>query len=883
MTSGVVGPMRAWPFVGRAAELTLAQQALDSATSGVVVVGDAGVGKSMLLAELVGSLTSGGRHHVVRAYASDAARSMPFGALAHLLPPHPRTVDEPSNVLGWAADALLAGADGRPTVLWIDDAHMLDGSSLALCNGLVRTGRALLLATVRSGEQVGDVLRALWKDDLVQRVELGPLGEDGVAELLTAVLDGKVGARTVRRLTRLSAGNPLYLRELVRAGSEEEVLRCDGGIWEWTGAPTSAPRLHELLSSRIGTLDTESRTALELVAFGEPVGYDLLVKATSDRAVELLESRQLIDVVSDHRRVDARLAHPLFGEVVRASCPESTRRLRLRVLAAAVEATGALRCDDALRVSLWRLDAGVCVEPTTLLAACHLAWAAQDVQLAIRFAREALDAGGGSEAVAALSWILTAVEDYDQAEAMSASAPRPRGERGHALYAFARASNLMWGLGQEQDALRILDEAARSVHSPAWRQQLLVARALIDLLRGDMKAVLAVIGRFRTLGLLTDKLAAEASTVESFALSHIGQTRRGADIAAAQLATRPHWRAQAPFAELGLYVSLFLAHTFSGEVVLADRVATEAYEMAAHADGWDMAISLFGGLRAQASRLSGNPQAGIDWCDQIASSMSNKGVVTGFCLAEKSLCEAYSGDSTAARSSLEQARLRTPRVARMLDITSKIAACWVYAVEGDLPAARSGLLDLARSLRRRKVPPIAAQVLHDVVRLGGAAEVAAQLAELADIVDGDFARLAARHAAGVVARDGAELECVSEGFAEIGMTLCAAEAAAHAGAAYRACRAPIAANTAAARACRLLAQCDGAATPALRALQAPDLTGREWEITILAARDLTTKSIADHLVLSPRTVDNHLNRIYRKLGVSGRTALKRVVGAPAVP
>jgi DNA-binding CsgD family transcriptional regulator len=213
----------------------------------------------------------------------------------------------------------------------------------------------------------------------------------------------------------------------------------------------------------------------------------------------------------------------------------------------------------------------------------------------------------------------------------------------------------------------------------------------------------------------------------------------------------------------------------------------------------------------------------------------------------------------------------------MLDITSRIAASWVLAAEGDVAAARSGLFELAGWLRRHKLAPIEVQVLHDVVRLGGAGHASARLGELADVVDGDLAGLAARQAAGCVARDGAELDRVCGGFAEIGMLLCAAEAAAHAAAAYRAMRQPIEANGAAARARMLAARCEGAATPALRALYAPDLTAREWEITMLAARDLTTKAIADQLVLSPRTVDNHLNRIYRKLGVNGRADLTRVM------
>jgi DNA-binding CsgD family transcriptional regulator len=61
------------------------------------------------------------------------------------------------------------------------------------------------------------------------------------------------------------------------------------------------------------------------------------------------------------------------------------------------------------------------------------------------------------------------------------------------------------------------------------------------------------------------------------------------------------------------------------------------------------------------------------------------------------------------------------------------------------------------------------------------------------------------------------------------------------------------------------------------------LTAREREVALLAANGLTSKDIAARLYLSKRTVDTHLDRIYRKLGVTGRdeldAALDNAVGA----
>jgi DNA-binding CsgD family transcriptional regulator len=56
-------------------------------------------------------------------------------------------------------------------------------------------------------------------------------------------------------------------------------------------------------------------------------------------------------------------------------------------------------------------------------------------------------------------------------------------------------------------------------------------------------------------------------------------------------------------------------------------------------------------------------------------------------------------------------------------------------------------------------------------------------------------------------------------------------------------------------------------------LELIELTAREREVASLAARGLTNREIADNLYLSPRTVENHLQRIYDKLGVSSRDEL----------
>src|SRR5258706_377548 len=80
------------------------------------------------------------------------------------------------------------------------------------------------------------------------------------------------------------------------------------------------------------------------------------------------------------------------------------------------------------------------------------------------------------------------------------------------------------------------------------------------------------------------------------------------------------------------------------------------------------------------------------------------------------------------------------------------------------------------------------------------------------------------------------------------------------------------------RSASLAAACEGAATPGLlRAPAAAQLTAREREIARLAGDGTASKDIAERLGGSVRTVDNHLQHVYAKLGVTSRAELARAL------
>ncbi|MGP3917778.1 LuxR C-terminal-related transcriptional regulator [Nonomuraea sp. 10N515B] len=282
-----------WPFTARRSEL-------ESLASGAVAVGEAGAGKSRLLREA--ARRAGGGLVTVA-----AEPSVPFGAFAHLLPP-----DVPANPLRWAAEILGDAA----ALLIVDDAHLLDSWSAALIHHLVVHHGTRLLAAVRAGA-LPDALSSLWRDGLIKRLDLLPLNQHQVTEVLTAALGGRVEGATARRLWHATRGNVRFLRELVASGRASGSLELRAGMWRWQGDLSMSSRFAMLIESFMGPLNDAEREVVELVAFGEPLDAAVVAAESSRAAAKRLERRGVIVSGGSGTSVWVRLAHPLYGEVVR--------------------------------------------------------------------------------------------------------------------------------------------------------------------------------------------------------------------------------------------------------------------------------------------------------------------------------------------------------------------------------------------------------------------------------------------------------------------------------------------------------------------------------------------------------------------------------------
>src|SRR5690349_14672066 len=222
------------PLVGRDELLAHASSLLGSGSRGVVLVGDGGVGKSRLAAEIV-RLGTERSYHAVSTIGTQAAAAIPLGALSHLLPDL-GSGPASGTVLAAARSALVSDAGGRPLLLAVDDAHLLDDYSAALILQLAMAMPSFVVATVRNGHAVPDPITALWKEGLAERIEVDRLDDDSIERLASQVLGGVLDRGLAMLIRDRARGNALVARELCLAGRDQGSIERIDGRWTLSGA-----------------------------------------------------------------------------------------------------------------------------------------------------------------------------------------------------------------------------------------------------------------------------------------------------------------------------------------------------------------------------------------------------------------------------------------------------------------------------------------------------------------------------------------------------------------------------------------------------------------------------------------------------------------------
>ena len=371
-------------FVGRRAELAQLESLLRESRDGngrlVTVVGEAGIGKTRLIAEFANIATDQGFSVLwsqmiedpvappytawllgLRGYlqqVDDATLRAELGSGAafvadilpelrdrlHLAPSHQATESEGAarfQLYDSVSRLLLAAAKRQPLMLLFDNLHLADQSSLLLLEYFARqlTGSAaLVVGAYRSGERAADspfekTLATLNGIAGSEEVELGGLTQDEVGELLRTAL-GKASPTLIDTVYTRGDGNPLFTCQVATNLSRQQ----DGSGRASTDGALAIPNsLGEVIASRLATVSPEALDTLRNAAvLGRDFEAALLSQVSgvgADSTSQFMEEATDAGLVVYLGPGRYRFVHALFREALYGRL-SSEQRLRVHRAAA---------------------------------------------------------------------------------------------------------------------------------------------------------------------------------------------------------------------------------------------------------------------------------------------------------------------------------------------------------------------------------------------------------------------------------------------------------------------------------------------------------------------------------------------------------------------
>jgi DNA-binding SARP family transcriptional activator len=371
-------------FVGRERELSALVGALDDAFAGrgrlALLVGEPGIGKSRLAEELIAHARARGARVLIgrcweaggapaywpwvqslRTYVRETDASVLHswlgdGAadLVQILPglrekfpdlpdrPVPESEGARFRLFDAVAELVRAASRDQPTVLVLDDLHAADAPSLLLLRFFARqlaASRVLLLGAYRDvdpipGGPLTEMLAEVAREPVTQRLALGGLSEDEVAEYVELTAADSASAELVAALADQTDGNPLFVGEIVR------LLAVEGAA----PGSTAEVRLEipqsvrDVIARRLTHLSEECNRVLSLASvLGREFVLDALGRmadVSDDELLETLDEAMRARVVVDVPGVRGRLrfAHVLIRDTLYEGLT-TARRVQLHRLA----------------------------------------------------------------------------------------------------------------------------------------------------------------------------------------------------------------------------------------------------------------------------------------------------------------------------------------------------------------------------------------------------------------------------------------------------------------------------------------------------------------------------------------------------------------------
>ncbi|HEY2740754.1 MAG TPA: LuxR C-terminal-related transcriptional regulator [Gaiellaceae bacterium] len=336
-------------LLGRQRERDVVDRALAAARDGrggvLAVYGEPGVGKTALLEYAVEAAAD---FHATHTVGVEGEMELAFAALQQLCSPSLDFIeklpapqrDAVEVALGLSAgrtpnpflvglavlNLLSEAAEQQPLLCIVDDAQWLDRASARVLAFVARRLLAERIVLVFAARDRIDSLSGL------AELHVEPLGHREARALLDSVLPGRLDERVVERIVAETRGNPLAILELPRGLTPAQLA---GGFGLTAALPLSAG-IEQSFARRLARLPRDARRLL-LLASAEPLGDPALLWRA---AKELGISEQAADAVESEGFVTLDSAvtfrHPLVRSAVYTAAEPDERR---RIHAALADAT----------------------------------------------------------------------------------------------------------------------------------------------------------------------------------------------------------------------------------------------------------------------------------------------------------------------------------------------------------------------------------------------------------------------------------------------------------------------------------------------------------------------------------------------------------------
>lgn len=934
-------------FVGRDRELSAVTRLLTGHPQahggrGIVVEGDAGIGKSRLVTEalarapgvrvLRGGADPLGRHRVLGAVVAALGPldpSRPTDAhLRRLLESSPGQTpplgpQRRSPLIDACVAAVAARAGEARVALVLEDLHWADDGTVAVFGELSQAlpGRDVVVVATRrrtSRELEVRSLEAAWPGH-VEVLELRPLDRAAVTELVTERV-GRAPTPELATYVDRAGGNPLYVTELVDALAEQGSLVAGAA----PAAPAELvhvslpPGLRVTLLRRLSALPDAALEALRVAALlgasfvveDLAIGLDEPLPRTVERLDEPLRAGWLQGCGD---RLTFR--HDLVREVLHDDVPEAIRRGLHRHLADRLADAGRDPSEGAHH--FLRGATPPDADAAAWLRAAARSAASREPRLAVELldAATRLDPSPGRlhdamqlELAVARCWAGQLASGEDLLRDLLG---RPHDPAVDAPAALALARSLILR-GASEEALRIIRAAVERSESERQRCQLIAELALCTLLRGDLVDAAGAVGRVLGSADASDESRCVAHTVQAalFALEgHVGDAvRRGRQAVEIAATSADRETVRRP-PQLLLGSVLLDADRFDEGRRLLDEGRRISEQLGAV---WDLPLVHL--IVARGHYLTGDHDDSLTEAEAAVQAAEEVGtrVLEVWAHAIAAHIHLHRSAYDAARGALEAGEAVIARVGLQVRGTDWLV--WARArlaqMEGQDDVARHLLVALWEGYRQRGIRSERRLIGPDLVRVhlgagdqAGAEAVADAVDELAALARTPSTTAAALHLRGLVERDAARLVTAATASAagrcrteHVGQALDAADQLVADGQEVEATawfeRAAEVARTAGMTRSVRRAEAGLRGLGVRRGVRGTRarprtgwtaLTPTEGQVAELAAQGLSNPEIGEQLFISRRTVQTHLSHVYGKLGVGSRVELATLVAQRARP